>query len=41
MKGDPEKCLEAGATEYLAKPIDGDRLLALLHGLLADGAQNA
>jgi CheY-like chemotaxis protein len=34
MKGDPEKCLEAGATEYLAKPIDGDRLLALLSGLL-------
>ena len=41
MKGDPEKCLEAGATEYLAKPIDGDRLLALLHGLLADGAHGS
>jgi signal transduction histidine kinase/CheY-like chemotaxis protein len=38
MKGDPEKCLEAGATEYLAKPIDGDRLLALLQGLLGGGA---
>ena len=41
MKGDPEKCLEAGATEYLAKPIDGDRLLALLNGLLASGAHDA
>jgi CheY-like chemotaxis protein len=41
MKGDPEKCLEAGATEYLAKPIDGDRLLAVLHGLLADGAHDS
>ncbi len=41
MKGDPERCLEAGATEYLAKPIDGDRLLALLHGLLADGAHDS
>ncbi|HZL47768.1 MAG TPA: response regulator, partial [Solirubrobacteraceae bacterium] len=36
MKGDSEKCLEAGATEYLPKPIDGDRLLALLSGLLAE-----
>jgi CheY-like chemotaxis protein/signal transduction histidine kinase len=37
MKGDPEKCIAAGATEYMSKPIDSDRLLALLNGLLAKG----
>jgi len=30
MVGDREKCLRAGATDYIAKPIDVDRLLALL-----------
>ncbi|UFH52762.1 response regulator [Spirosoma sp. KNUC1025] len=30
MVGDREKCLRAGATEYIAKPIDVDRLLQLL-----------
>ncbi|GAB4024364.1 response regulator [Spirosoma koreense] len=30
MVGDREKCLRAGATEYIAKPIDVDRLLELL-----------
>jgi CheY-like chemotaxis protein len=35
MKGDREKCLEAGATEYLPKPVDGGRLLALLATYLA------
>ncbi len=30
MKGDGERCLNAGATEYLAKPIDPDALLAAL-----------
>jgi CheY-like chemotaxis protein/signal transduction histidine kinase/HAMP domain-containing protein len=30
MKGDREKCLEAGANDYIAKPADTDQLLALL-----------
>ena len=30
MKGDREKCIEAGATDYLSKPIDPSRLVALL-----------
>jgi len=30
MKGDREKCLEAGASEYLAKPVNTDQLLSAL-----------
>jgi CheY-like chemotaxis protein len=30
MKGDREKCLEAGASEYLAKPVNTEQLLSVL-----------
>jgi CheY-like chemotaxis protein len=30
MKGDREKCIEAGASDYIAKPVDTDQLLSLL-----------
>jgi signal transduction histidine kinase/CheY-like chemotaxis protein len=34
MKGDREKCIEAGAWDYLSKPVDPDELLAMLRAWL-------
>jgi HAMP domain-containing protein/signal transduction histidine kinase/CheY-like chemotaxis protein len=34
MKGDREKCIEAGAWDYLAKPVDPDELFAMLRAWL-------
>ena len=34
MKGDREKCLDAGASEYLAKPVNTDQLLSVLRAWL-------
>jgi Response regulators consisting of a CheY-like receiver domain and a winged-helix DNA-binding domain len=30
MKADRDKCVEAGASDYIAKPIDMDQLLSML-----------
>jgi CheY-like chemotaxis protein/HAMP domain-containing protein/signal transduction histidine kinase len=30
MKGDRDKCIEAGASDYIAKPVDVDQLFSLL-----------
>jgi CheY-like chemotaxis protein/signal transduction histidine kinase len=30
MKGDREKCIDAGASDYVAKPVDPEQLLSLL-----------
>ena len=30
MKGDRDKCIEAGASDYLAKPVNVDQLVSLL-----------
>ena len=36
MQGDKEKCLAAGADEYISKPIDVDRLLSVLKEQLTE-----
>ncbi|NEQ28484.1 MAG: response regulator, partial [Microcoleus sp. SIO2G3] len=30
MKGDREKCIDAGASDYITKPVDPEQLLSLL-----------
>ena len=34
MVGDKEKCLMAGADDYISKPVDVDKLLRVLHTYL-------
>jgi CheY-like chemotaxis protein len=30
MKGDREKCIESGSSDYIAKPVDTEQLMSLL-----------
>ena len=34
MKGDREKCIEAGASDYIAKPVNNAQLLSMLKSWL-------
>jgi signal transduction histidine kinase/HAMP domain-containing protein/CheY-like chemotaxis protein len=34
MKGDREKCIEAGASDYISKPVDTEQMLAMLRAWL-------
>lgn len=36
MMGDREKCIKAGASDYITKPVDIDQLLSLLRVWLYD-----
>jgi len=37
MKGDREKCMDAGASDYIAKPINSDQILAMLRSWMIKG----
>ena len=39
MKGDKEKCLEAGADGYISKPVNVDLLLKLITRLHPKGGE--
>jgi CheY-like chemotaxis protein len=41
MKGERERCLEVGASDYLSKPVDPDQLLAKLEAWLSSGGPRA
>jgi CheY-like chemotaxis protein len=36
MKADREKCIQAGASDYIAKPVEVDKLLSLLRVWLSN-----
>lgn len=40
MKGDRERCIEAGASDYVSKPVDLDELLAVLRAQIGRNRAN-
>ncbi|MDD5611710.1 MAG: response regulator, partial [Gallionella sp.] len=38
MPEDRQRCLDAGMDDYIAKPLDSERLYAMLHGLASTGS---
>jgi CheY-like chemotaxis protein len=41
MKGDREKCLAAGASDYITKPVNTEQLLSLMHMWLSKNTATA
>jgi HAMP domain-containing protein/signal transduction histidine kinase/CheY-like chemotaxis protein len=41
MKGDREKCIESGASDYIAKPVDLDQLFSLMRVWVQERRQKA
>jgi two-component system, sensor histidine kinase and response regulator len=41
MKGDRERCVEAGMDDYLSKPLDAKRVIAVIDELLGKTTQAA
>ena len=39
MDGDREKCIRAGATDYISKPVDNKHLIEVIQGPLPDNVQ--
>jgi len=39
MKGDRQKCIEAGASDYVPKPVDIDQLVSVLRVWFQRGKQ--
>ena len=41
LKGDQEKCLQAGANDYISKPVDVEKLMSMLRVWLYSGSGSA